>query len=86
MALANRIASLRAEVVHFIEESRAIEIEAIETAMKRQKASRLIAPTALAIIASSVGLSLSRERQLGVSSGHDAMLALVDVVLKELDE
>ncbi|WP_229736514.1 TetR/AcrR family transcriptional regulator [Novosphingobium endophyticum] len=86
MALANRIADLRAEVIHFIEESRDIEIEAIEAAVRRKANSNAIPPAALAILASSVALSLSRERQLGVSSGHEVVLALIDAFLDEVDD
>jgi len=86
MALANRIPELRAEVIHFIEESRAIEIEALEAAAKRNSVDKRLPPAALAIIASSVALSLSRERQLGVTSGHDAVLALVDAFLTDVDK
>lgn len=81
MALANRIEAMRSEVILFIEESRAIEIEAIEAAIMRTDVVGTIPAAALAIIASSVALALSRERQLGVTSGHDAVLALVDAFL-----
>lgn len=86
MALANRIPDLRAEVIHFIEESRDIEIEAIEISVNRKPNGNGIPPAALAIIASSVALSLSRERQLGVSSGHDVVLALIDAFLNQVDD
>lgn len=78
MALANRIDDLRAEVVHFITEARAIEIDAIETALNRKGAQSDISAPALAIIASSVALALSRERQLGVSAGHEEVLSMVE--------
>lgn len=86
MALANRIPSLRAEVIHFIEESREIAIEGIEAAVKRKGVSKHLPPApAMAIIASSLALSLSRERQLGVSSGHDQILAVINTFLGDLD-
>jgi hypothetical protein len=61
-------------------------IEAIEISVNRKPNSNGIPPAALAIIASSVALSLSRERQLGVSSGHDVVLALIDAFLKQVDD
>lgn len=85
MALANRIGDLRAEVIHFIEESRAIEIEAIEAAVRRNALGTRMSAAAVAIIASSLALTLSRERQLGVSSGHDAVLAVIGDFLMQLD-
>lgn len=78
MALANRIDDLRAEVVHFIESARAIEIKAIEAALKRKGVKNDISSPALAIIASSVALTLTRERQLGVSSGHEEVMTMVE--------
>ncbi|HUD29989.1 MAG TPA: TetR/AcrR family transcriptional regulator [Novosphingobium sp.] len=86
MALANRIEDLRAEVIHFIEEARAIEIEAVEAALQRKGARSAIPAPALAIIASSVALALSRERQLGVSSGHEAVLEVVNGFLQTLED
>lgn len=78
MALANRIDDLRSEVVHFIAEARAIEIAAIETALNRKGTKSDIPAPALAILASSVALALSRERQLGVTSGHQEVLSMVE--------
>ncbi len=86
MALANRIDDLRAEVVHFIAEARAIEIEAIETALRRKGAKSDIPAPALAIIASSVALALSRERQLGVTSGHDAVMGMVESFFLKVED
>lgn len=84
-ALANRIDDLRAEVVHFIAEARAIEIEAITAALSRKPVRSAIPASALAIIASSVASALSRERQLGVSAGHEAVLAVVNGFLETLE-
>lgn len=86
MALANRIEGLRSEVIHFIEASRAIEIEAIEAALKRKAVQSPIPAPALAIIASSIALSISRERQLGISSGHEAILDVVDGFLGAVED
>src|SRR5258706_1964184 len=65
MALANRIEGLRKEVIYFIEESRTIQVEAIGDALKRTDLSISLDPIAIAIIATSVALTLTRERQLG---------------------
>lgn len=85
MALANRIEDLRSEVVRFIEEARAIEIDAIQSALERRGAHSEISPPALAIIASSVALALTRERQLGISSGHDEVIAMVERFFSTLE-
>ncbi len=86
MALANRIDDLRSEVVHFIEEARTIEIEAITAALNRRSVKSSMPAPAIAIIASSVALALSRERQLGVAAGHDAVLAVVGEFLSALED
>ncbi|MFC0205515.1 TetR/AcrR family transcriptional regulator [Novosphingobium soli] len=81
MALANRMDDLRSEVIRFIEDSRALEIAAIEAAIARRDVSGSVPAPALAVLASSVALALSRERQLGVSAGHEAVLDLVGAFL-----
>ena len=85
MALANRIDELKHEVIRFIEDSRAIEVDAIAAAMTRKGVSSPISPSALALIAASVALSLSREEQLGVRSGHDELTAVVEGFLSSLE-
>ena len=78
MALANRIDGLAKEVIHFIEESRAIQVAALGQALQRTPPGAAFDPAALAIIATSVALTLTRERQLGTESGHAAVLAMFE--------
>lgn len=85
MALANRIDGLRSEVIHFIEETRAIQVGAIQAAMARKSATSKIPPAGLALIATSVALSLSREEQLGVTSGHKEIMAVIEAFLNNLE-
>lgn len=85
MALANRIEGLKHEVIRFIEESRAIEVEAIAAATMRKGTSNPLPAPALALIASSIALSLSREEQLGVRSGHADLVAVVERFLSGLE-
>ncbi|MEO6716106.1 MAG: TetR/AcrR family transcriptional regulator [Novosphingobium sp.] len=82
MALANRIQGLRQEVIKFIEESRAIQVELIRAACQRTPGAAGLAPEGLAIIASSVALSLTRERQLGTISGHAQIEAMIEKFLE----
>ncbi|MCW1427786.1 TetR/AcrR family transcriptional regulator [Novosphingobium sp. JCM 18896] len=77
MALANRIPDLKAEVIKFIDESRAIQVAAITRALEASGTAAKLPATALAIIATSVGLSLNREEELGLSSGHADMQAVL---------
>jgi len=40
----------------------------------------------LAIIASSVALALSRERRLGVTSGHDEVVGMVESFFRKVED
>jgi AcrR family transcriptional regulator len=77
MALAHRIAPLREEVIAFIEQSRAIQVEAISAALQNDRSVATLPPDALAIIATSVALTLTREAHLGIKSGHAAMVHVI---------
>jgi AcrR family transcriptional regulator len=81
MALANRIDGLRNEVVHFIEESRAIQVRAIEQAAQRAAIPSGLTAQALALLATSVALAMTREEQLGITSGHAEVRALIEDVI-----
>ncbi len=85
MALANRLPELRVEVISFIEQSRAIQVRAICEAVERRPGKSRIPASAVAMIATSVGLSLNREEQLGVRSGHAETFAILDAFLQELE-
>ena len=85
MALATRIEGLRSEVIHFIEESRHIQIDAIMAAMARSSKTSSIPAPALAMIASSVALALTREEQIGVRLGHGEMTAVIEAFLKDVE-
>ncbi|MGE4339408.1 MAG: TetR/AcrR family transcriptional regulator [Pigmentiphaga sp.] len=85
MALANRIPDLRSEVIKFIEESRAIQVKAIAEAISRSGRDHGLPPTVIAIMATSIGLSLNREQQLGVQMGHAETFAVLNAFLGELE-
>ena len=85
MALANRIEDLRSEVIAFIEDSRALQVEVLDRALQRRGVSSRIASPGLAIIATSLALSLNREAQLGVRFGHDDIAAAIETFLTELE-
>lgn len=85
IALANRIPELRVEVIKFIEESRMIQFEAITAAMESRSVKSRISAKGIAFMATSIGLSLNREEQLGVRSGHDEVVAVLDEFLTELE-
>ena len=85
MALANRIPALRTEVIAFIEESRRIQVAAITAAQKKKSVQLSLPPAALAVIATSVALSVGREAELGTNSGHAAVMEVIWRYLRELD-
>ena len=89
MALAGRIEALAKEVIHFIEESRAIQVAALAEALQRTPQGRgpgaRLDPAAVAIIATSVALTLTRERQLGTQAGHAAVLAMFERFLASIE-
>jgi AcrR family transcriptional regulator len=85
MALANRIKALRAEVVSFIEESRAIQVKALSAGLKRKSRDSRIPPVGLAMLATSVALSLTREAALGVDAGHKEIVAVIGDFLSKVE-
>ena len=85
MALANRNKALRKEVIRFIEESRVIQVEALGAAIQRRSGASAIPPEGLAIMATSLALSFTREEDLGVSAGHREILAVIEGFLSDLE-
>jgi AcrR family transcriptional regulator len=85
MALAARIEGLGKEVIHFIEASRKMQVDTIRDAMKRSGAKLGLPAEALAILATSTALALSREADLGVRFGHEETRALLENVLRQLE-
>ena len=86
MALANHIPDLRTEVIRFIEESRAIQVQAITAALQSRPSANAMPPAALALIATGIGLLLNREEQLGVESGHSEVKVILREVLNGLED
>jgi AcrR family transcriptional regulator len=82
MALAPRIAGLAAEVSRFIEEARRIQAGALARALAGRGG---VDAEALALMATSLALSLTREAQLGIALGHDGLLAAVERFLNQLE-
>jgi AcrR family transcriptional regulator len=84
-ALANRSEGLRAEVIDFIEQSRAIQVEALTAALKAKGRGTQIAPVGLVMLATSAALSLTREAELGVSAGHAEVAGAIGAFLREVE-
>jgi AcrR family transcriptional regulator len=84
-ALANRIDVLRSEVIFFIEESRRIQVSALKQAMKNKVSHGAMPPVAVALFATSLGLALIREAELGVTTGHNEVAAVVRHFLAQIE-
>ena len=85
MTLANRIEGLKREVIHFIEASREVEVGVLTKALQRAPQISNMGPTGLTVTITSLALLLSRERQLGVSSGHQEIIGALGALLDQLE-
>jgi AcrR family transcriptional regulator len=86
MALANRSEGVRQEVIHFIERSRAIQVEALGRALRgRTGGIASLPPIAVTFMATSIALALNREAHLGVAMGHPEVERLIAEALSGLE-
>jgi AcrR family transcriptional regulator len=86
MALAHRSEGVRKQVIAFIEESRRLQIDTLSRVMKRSaSASNIASSQALAFIATSAALALTREADLGISLAHAETEALILQVIQQLE-
>jgi AcrR family transcriptional regulator len=85
MALAHRNESLRLEVVSFVEESRAIQVQAIHNSLARTNTAPPLDPNGLALLATGVALAMTRESAIGVRSGHDAIMEMIGNFLNTVE-
>lgn len=86
MALANRNEGVRREVIHFIEQSRALQVEALGRAVKNKRGGVAgLPPVVITFMATSLALALTRESQLGVSMGHRETERAISEALASLE-
>lgn len=85
MALAGRIEGLGKEVIHFIEESRRIQTQAISKALSVRSTTLPIEADSLVLLATSLALSLTREAELGITMGHKGALEVVSRMLDSIE-
>lgn len=85
LALAKRIAPLRKEIVVLFKEYRALLAAALASAFERRSIASRIPPVALAMLTTNIALSLIREAELGVKTGHPEVLGVVADFLSELE-
>ena len=85
MALAHRIDGLKREVVQFIEAARDIEVGVLSAAMKSKPEVSSMGPTGLSVTITSLALLISRESDMGISAGHDEIMASLETLLDQLE-
>jgi len=85
MALANRIEALREEVKDFIEESRRLQVAALERAMGPARVGSETSAIAAAFFATSAALAMHREAAIGIDSGHEQVRAVIDRFIAAID-
>lgn len=85
MALANRIDALRVEVKDFIEESRRLQIAALERAMASGDDENPLPAIATAFFATSAALAMHREAAIGIDVGHEEVRAVIDRFIAAID-
>jgi AcrR family transcriptional regulator len=85
MALAHRIEGLRQEVVQFIETARDIEVGVLAAAMRRKPDVSSMDATGLSVTITSLALLLSRESEMGICAGHDAVNTALTALLDQLE-
>ncbi len=85
MALANRIEPLRLEVKDFIEESRRLQVAALERVLAAGDDGNALATIAAAFFATSAALAMHREAAIGIEAGHDEVRAAIERYIAAID-
>ncbi|MCE7796713.1 TetR/AcrR family transcriptional regulator [Sphingobium sufflavum] len=86
MALANRNQALRGEVITFIEASREMQMKVLSKAAAKSGMGGALPPAVIALLATSLALSMKREAELGVTTGHDDAKAVVENFLLQTEK
>jgi AcrR family transcriptional regulator len=86
MALAYRSESLRDEVIHFIEESRRIQAEAVQRALAKSGLDMPLDAEGTALLATGVALAMTRERALGITMGHESLLRFIESMQERYEQ
>ena len=73
------------EVKLFIEESRKLQIAALEQARSAGKAEEALPAIATAFFATSAALAMHREAALGIEGGHDEVRAAIDEFISTIE-
>jgi AcrR family transcriptional regulator len=87
VALANHRKTIRAEIAHYAERWRAVQLEALTTALAAEGVTPdQVPPVAALLLMTGVAQVLSLEQALGVTAGHDATIAFVEGAIAQLSK
>lgn len=84
MAMASHHPIIRAELRHYLEAFRKLQVEAISKYLKSRGLKEVIPPVAAAIIAQTVSQGLAAEGALGVAWGHSETKAVIENMVLSL--
>ncbi|SHN43342.1 TetR/AcrR family transcriptional regulator [Cryptosporangium aurantiacum] len=86
MGLASHHETIRAEIGRYAEQFRTAQVEALTGVLERAGVpAEVLPPAALALLLSSIARTTVMERAIGMSTGHDEILALVAKHLTALE-
>ena len=83
IALANRIAALRAEVIAYTEATRQLIADALARLQQARGGDPGVAPVAAAFFATSAAIALHREAGLGIRMGHAEVMVVIEGFLSQ---
>lgn len=75
---------VRAEMARAIEDLRSLQTEGIARHFERRQIEPPMPPMALTIMLSSIARQIVREKEFGVSLGHDEMTAVIEKMLDDI--
>jgi AcrR family transcriptional regulator len=87
IALSNHRKAIRAELVAYAEQARALQMEALGNYLRARGIDpETLPPLALTVLISTVSRALAMEDAMGLRVGHDEVLALVEEYLRKIDD
>ncbi|WP_436789988.1 TetR/AcrR family transcriptional regulator [Yinghuangia sp. YIM S10712] len=85
MALAQSHETIRAEVAAYGERARELEKKAFARILSKGAANGALSPAAASVLIDGVSRSIAMERAVGLTDGHDEVIALIGDYLRQLD-
>jgi AcrR family transcriptional regulator len=85
VALANHRKAIRAELAHYAERNRAIQLAALAATLEAHGLADRIPPVVAHLLMTGLTQVMGLERAFGFTAGHDAAVAYVDGILARLE-